>query len=153
MGNFIGKVLKSNFASAGTIKIPLAEGVTAKHAASSMEQQALSYGMKLTDHSVLAAPEKTIPTMENGQPSPYLEIFLFHKPVLAQLVSKDNWDFAPYMPCKILLYQDKDKRFWLATMNLGALIYGIRHIEPELKSQMIKVKDQLLPKSCNQMKQ
>ena len=48
------------------------------------------------------------------------------------------------MPCRIALYEDDNGTAWLATMNLELLIHGSRELDPELKAQVVAVKDGLL---------
>ncbi|MBT8420417.1 MAG: hypothetical protein KJO08_06100 [Gammaproteobacteria bacterium] len=137
MGSFIEKTLGSDFAAASTIKIPLSDGITIKNAVHAMKQRAMGHGMKLVDRLKLhkEVTEKT---------RPYLEVFSFQAPKINPLILGYNWEIATYMPYRIALYQDKGERAWLATMDLGLLIHGAQEFEPDFKSQMIAVKDQLL---------
>ena len=55
-----------------------------------------------------------------------------------------NTDFAVLMPCRIVIYQDKQKKAWLAMLNLDLFIYGTHNIETQAKIQALKMQDNLL---------
>ena len=140
MGNFVGKALKTDFAAAGIIRIPIDQGVPIRDATHAMEQRAIFHGMKSIDR--LALHEEIPPATEETYP--YLEIFSFHAPEIFPLIIEYRLDLAVYIPYRIVVYQDKDARKWLATMDPELLIHGARGLEPELMSRMMAVKEQLL---------
>nr|VFJ59221.1 MAG: hypothetical protein BECKFM1743A_GA0114220_102327 [Candidatus Kentron sp. FM]VFJ60290.1 MAG: hypothetical protein BECKFM1743C_GA0114222_102701 [Candidatus Kentron sp. FM]VFK12540.1 MAG: hypothetical protein BECKFM1743B_GA0114221_102478 [Candidatus Kentron sp. FM] len=140
MGNFVDKALKTDFAAAGIIRIPIDQGITIQDAARAMEKRAAFHGMKSIDRLVLHG--ETPPATKETHPYP--EILSFHAPKIFPLIIEYRLDLAVYIPYRIVVYQDKDGRKWLATVNPELLIHGVRGLEPVLRSQMMAVKEQLL---------
>lgn len=137
---FAHKALSKDVASANIVKRPLDPGVTRKAAIRSMKLRANQRNIKLVGR---LAYHRQIRAM-TGEPYPYLEILQFCDPLTARDLLAYNPDFVVYMPCSIVLYEDGEGRYWLATMNLDMLIHGGPQLAPDLRERVQGVKDGLL---------
>jgi len=57
-----------------------------------------------------------------GIETPYLAIYQFCDPMDARTMIMSNPIFSSYMPCRISVVEDKDKKIWLMMLNLDMLI-------------------------------
>lgn len=132
MERFVGKGLEGGFTAASTIRIPLAEGVTAQDAAHAMGERAAAHGMGAVERLTLQEED-----------SLRLEIIAFLPPDIPPLLLGEDWALATHIPYRVVLYWD-GVRGWLAAMDPGLFVHGLRSTDPELKSRMVLAKDRLL---------
>ncbi len=140
MADFARRAIESNVASASVVKMPLADGVSAKQAAAAMIQRATQRNIELLNR---LAFDKEV-RARTGKPYPYVEIFQFCDPLTAAALLEYNQDFVAFMPCHIAMYEDPAGKYWLITMNLDLLIHGGPELDPELKSRVLALKEGIL---------
>jgi len=75
-----------------------------------------------------------------GKPYRFLKIYMFCNPMTAaQMVDYDD-AFSAYLPCRIVMVEDKQHRLWLYTLNLDLMIHGGRPLPPKLAAEANRVK-------------
>ncbi len=110
------------------VKQQLADGVSADDAIEAMKSKSNELNMKFVAHQPLSQ-ELEARGVESGR----LEIFQFCNPMDAHEMVKFNPIFAAYMPCRIALVEDSEKKLWLMMLNLDMLINNTP-LPPELKA-------------------
>ncbi len=110
------------------IKQQLADGVSPDDAIEAMKSKSNELNMKFVAHQPLSKELEA-----RGVAGGRLEIFQFCNPMDAHEMVKFNPIFAAYMPCRIALVEDSDKKVWLMMLNLDMLINNTP-LPPELKA-------------------
>lgn len=95
------------------IKCPLAEDVEMDDAIDSMKLRANVLNFKLVGHMPLSEQVAAM-----GLKSNRMEIYQFCDAAIAAQMVDANLAFAGFLPCRITLVEDKDKKPWLITLNM-----------------------------------
>lgn len=120
------------------IKMALAEGVTWDAASEAMMSKAAELNMKLVGRQSVGKELQA-----RGIPAQNLEIFQFCDPEDAMKMVAFNTIYAAYMPCRIALVEDSNKRNWLLMLNLDMIINAFS-LPPELQAIAIGVNGEML---------
>ncbi|MFZ1538820.1 MAG: DUF302 domain-containing protein [Chromatiaceae bacterium] len=120
------------------IKMALAEGVTWDAASEAMMSKAAELNMKLVGRQNVGKELQA-----RGIPAQNLEIFQFCDPEDAMKMVAFNTIYAAYMPCRIALVEDSNKRNWLLMLNLDMIINAFS-LPPELQAIAIGVNGEML---------
>ena len=112
-----GGGLKINDITQTVAQMSLEEGVSKEDAVEAMLSKAADLNLKLVGQQHVSKELES-----RGVDTPYLAIFQFCDPMDARTMIMNNPVFATYMPCRISLVEDKDKRLWLMMLNLDVLI-------------------------------
>lgn len=137
---FVEQVLRKDIASAMIVKTALEKGVTIDQAIKSMKLYANQLNLKFIAHYPLHKEIENV----TGQKAQFIEIFEFCDAYVASLLLKHNPDFAGHLPYRIVLYEENQSQFWLATLNMELLLHGSQNLSSENKKQALKVQDNLL---------
>jgi len=120
------------------IKMALAEGVSWDAASEAMMSKAAELNMKLVGRQNVGKELQS-----RGIASPNLEIFQFCDPEDAMKMVAFNTIYAAYMPCRIALVEDGNKRNWLLMLNLDMIINAFA-LPAELQAIAIGVNGEML---------
>lgn len=120
------------------IKMALAEGVTWDAASEAMMSKAAELNMKLVGRQNVGKELQA-----RGISAQNLEIFQFCDPEDAMKMVAFNTIYAAYMPCRIALVEDSNKRNWLLMLNLDMIINAFS-LPPELQAIAIGVNGEML---------
>lgn len=120
------------------IKMALADGVTWDAASEAMMSKAAELNMKLVGRQNVGKELQA-----RGIPAQNLEIFQFCDPEDAMKMVAFNTIYAAYMPCRIALVEDSNKRNWLLMLNLDMIINAFS-LPPELQAIAIGVNGEML---------
>ncbi|MBP6582887.1 MAG: DUF302 domain-containing protein [Chromatiaceae bacterium] len=120
------------------IKMALAEGVTWDAASEAMMSKAAELNMKLVGRQNVGKELQA-----RGIPAQNLEIFQFCDPEDAMKMVAFNTIYAAYMPCRIALVEDSNKRNWLLMLNLDMIINAFS-LPAELQAIAIGVNGEML---------
>lgn len=115
--------------NAPVVRMPLSKGVSAQDCVQSMQLRANLLNMKEVGDLPLSAQVQAM----TGKPQRLIRVFLFCNPLTAvQMVEgvDGSIDFAAYLPCRITLVEDENKRYWLVMMNLQPLIDSVPEGSP-----------------------
>lgn len=135
---FISKLATEDVVSTLVIRTPLDKSVTVKQAIKSMKNYAKRLNIEFINHYPLTEQSEDFTSLTSA------DILEFCDPKTASALLNYNTDFAILMPCRIILYQDKQKKAWLTTLNLDLFIYGTHGIETQAKIQALKMQDNLI---------
>lgn len=119
------------------IKCPLAEDVDADDAIESMKLRANMLNFKLVAHMPLS--EQVI---SMGGESNRMEIYQFCDAAIAAKMVAANLAFAGYLPCRIALVEDNDKKTWLVTLNMDTTMANAK-LPEKLRSLGMKVRNNI----------
>ena len=119
------------------MKVPVEPGLTAADVKDSIMATAMNLNMKFVGSQPLSQELQS-----RGVESGHLEIFQFCNPLDARKMVDHNIIFAAYMPCRIVLVEDKDGQLWLEMIDLDFLIDNAE-LPPEVKDIAVKVSDML----------
>ena len=72
------------------------------------------------------------PLTEGGPKTKYTRIFSFCSRTIAQKFLNYSKEYGAFMPCRIMLREDKDGNRYLVTMDLGLMIHGGYPLSPEM---------------------
>ena len=72
------------------------------------------------------------PLTKGGPKSHYTRIFSFCSRSIAQTFLNYSKEYGAFMPCRIMLREDKDGNRYLVTMDLGLMIHGGYPLSPEM---------------------
>ncbi len=120
------------------VKMPLAEGVSAKDAEQFLLSKAAGLNMKM-----VAQQDVGKELNARGIKSGTLKIFQFCNPEDAHKMVMANPIFAAYMPCRIALVQDAKGKLWLMMLDLDILIDNAP-LTPELRAMAEHINNNLL---------
>jgi uncharacterized protein (DUF302 family) len=117
------------------VTMPLADGVSMDDAVESMKLRANNLNFKLVGDLPLYKELRAM-----GLESKRIEIFQFCDARIAKAMIDYDIDFAAYLPCRIVLLEDKQGKRWLITMNLDMLIQSAK-LPPALLKKAEWVRD------------
>jgi uncharacterized protein (DUF302 family) len=117
------------------LKMPLAEDVTPDDAIDSMKLRANALNFKLVAHLPLYKELQGM-GIESGR----VEIFQFCDARVAYTMISHDINFSAYLPCRIVLIEDKDGKNWLVTLDLDVVMRSA-DLPPELMEKAVMVRD------------
>jgi len=98
-------------------RMELEKGVSIEDAVTAMASKATDLNMKLVGQQEVSKELEA-----RGVETPHLAIYQFCDPMDARTMIMSNPIFASYMPCRISVVEDQDKKIWLMMLNLDMLI-------------------------------
>ncbi len=98
-------------------RMELEKGVSIEDAVTAMISKATDLNMKLVGQQEVSKELEA-----RGVETPHLAIYQFCDPMDARTMVMSNPIFASYMPCRISVVEDQDKKIWLMMLNLDMLI-------------------------------
>ena len=120
-----------NSAEATVVKYPLAAGLTAEDAETTIKSVA-------HEHNIRAVSENAVSqTVEQatGQPQPFLKIFQFCSPLTAMKMVAYNNAYSAYLPCRIALVEDSTGQFNIYSLNMDMMLEGGTPLPPDLYNE------------------
>jgi len=121
------------------IKMPISEGISIDEAIESMQLRANSLNVKQVAHQPMHKEFEALGLSDNFR----IEIFQFCNAKIAKAMIEFDMNFAAYMPCRIVVMQDKADKGWLIMMN-PELFINSAQLPPELKAEAEKIRDDLM---------
>jgi cytochrome c553/uncharacterized protein (DUF302 family) len=119
-------------------RLALEDGVSKEDAIQAMLSKATELNLKLVGEQRVSKELEA-----RGVKTPYLSIFQFCDPMDARTMIMNNPIFASYMPCRISLVEDQNKKLWLMMLNLDMLIDS-KLLAPEVVETAIRVNQSML---------
>lgn len=119
-------------------QIPLKEGVSIEDAIDAMTSKAIELNLKLVGRQDVSKELQA-----RGVETPYLSILQFCDPMDARTMIMSNPIYASYMPCRIALVEDKEKKPVLMMLNLDMLINS-ELVDQKVVETAIKVNQSML---------
>jgi cytochrome c553/uncharacterized protein (DUF302 family) len=119
-------------------QVPLNEGVSIEDAILAMESKAAELNLKLVGRQDVSKELQA-----RGVETPYLSILQFCDPMDARTMIVSNPIYASYMPCRIALVEDQQKKPILMMLNLDMLINS-ELVDQKIVETAIKVNQSML---------
>lgn len=121
---------------ASIVRVPVAEDVSNEDVEEAMESIATAEGIR----SVGKLPLSEMVELQTGEKQRFLKIFQYCSPRTAMIMVDHSDAFAAYLPCRIALIEDKNKKRWLYTLDMNAMIYGGAPLPDDLLEKALEVK-------------
>lgn len=115
------------------------EGISAEDVVESMKSLAVQHKMFYAGEALFYKQVEAL----TGKPYRYVGFYSFCDAMVGMEMIEYNTAYTSFMPCRIALVEDANKRLWLHTMNLDMFIYGGKPLPPKLKEGAIHVRDAL----------
>ena len=132
-------VMNTGDAAASMVKVvPLADGVSPEDAIDAIKTVAEDNNMLIVgDTMMFRSGEKDYA----GNPTRHVQIISLCNKQIARNFIDYSEAFGAFMPCRIILIEGKDGKFYLATMKLDLMIAGGHPLTPEMKKMALHVAD------------
>ena len=129
--NMMNKVMETGNAAAAMVRVvKVNKDVSVEDMVESMKSIAEENGMMMVG-DVTMFDGKT--PLIKGQKAPgYTRIFSFCSRSIAETFLNYSKEYGAFMPCRIMLREDKDGNRYLITMDLGLMIHGGAPLTPEM---------------------
>lgn len=124
-------------------KMEVAEDVSFEDAVDAMKLRANEINFKFVGHSPLSMDVVAISGDEN---TPRVEIFQFCDAMVARKVLDYAPEFVVFLPCRIALIEDADRKLWVMTLDWDANWLNLAQnpnsvLEEDLKNEAIRIRD------------
>ena len=126
-------------------KMPVAEDVTFEDAVEAMKLRANEVNFKLVGHNPFWLDVRAI---SGDEDTPRVEIFLFCDAMVGRKILDYVPEFAVFLPCRIALLEDADKKLWVMTLDwdVSWLDYAQNpnsKLDEELRADAMRIRDAL----------
>lgn len=129
-----------NAAEATTWKFKVEKGLSPEE----VEETMKSVANELNMASVGELPLYMDIEAKTGKPYRFAKIYMFCDSLKASMMMDYSDAFSAFLPCRITLIEDKKGDYWLYAMNMDLMLYGGSPLPPELKAEVVIVKEQIL---------
>lgn len=130
--------LKIDDISQTVLQMPLRPGITADIAVNAMLNKAAELNMSVSSHQKISAQ-----LQQRGIESRHLEILQLCRPEDAATAIELNLHFSAYLPCRIILVEDKNGQIWILVQNIDFQINN-RLMAPASVEFAIRINQDLL---------
>lgn len=127
-----------DIAAATTWKRKVLDGVTVAEVEQALNSVAVEENIK----QVGTLPLSKELEARSGKPERFLKIYSYCSPATARKMIDFSPAMAAYLPCRITILE-KDDGLWLYTLNMDMLIKMGRKLPPELKEDVMQVRQTL----------
>lgn len=129
---FAARVLASDLATAGLLRIPIEGGVSMQQAMAAMIREADRHKLKLISQS------------RSEKRKPKVAILNFCDAQTRDRLLAFNPVLLPYLPCRIFLYEDLQGITWAAALNLDLLVTTTPSLRRETREPIATLSDALI---------
>ena len=126
-------------ASQSIVQVALEKGVSPEDAAQAMMIKAAKLKLDFVGQQRIYRPLQT----GNIPAGIHLEIFQFCNLDDAHSLVMENLMFAAFMPCRIAMVEDKNRKVWLMTLNLDMVI-DQKMLPPKLAEIAIRINQDMM---------
>ncbi|MDH3763001.1 MAG: DUF302 domain-containing protein [Gammaproteobacteria bacterium] len=124
-------------------KMPVAEDVSFDDAVDSMKLRANEINFKFVGHSPLW---KDIVAITGDEDTPRVEIFNFCDAVVARKVLDHAPEFIVFIPCRIALIEDADRKLWVMTLDWDVNWLNLAQnpnsvLDKELREEAVRIRE------------
>ena len=124
-------------------KMPVAEDVSFDDAIDSMKLRANEINFKFVGHSPLW---KDIVAITGDENTPRVEIFNFCDALVARKVLDHAPEFIVFIPCRIALIEDADRKLWVMTLDWDVNWLNLAQnpnsvLDKELREEAIRIRE------------
>lgn len=120
--------------------MPVKAGLKPEDVEAAMKSAAFKHNIKDVGELPLSKQVEA----SSGKPYRFVKIYMFCSALTAARMIDYNPAYSAYLPCRVILLEDKTGKLWLYSLNLDPMIHGGKALPPELKEEAIKVKQTIL---------
>ncbi len=118
----MGKVLleTGDIAKATVRKVKVAKGISPDELVESLNSVATEMGIKPVGDLPLSKEVEA----RTGKKQRYVRVLSYCSPMIAIEMVKYSMAYGAYLPCRIVIMEDKKGQLWLYTLDLDMMIHG-----------------------------
>jgi len=109
-----------DIAKATVYKVKVDEGISAEDVVGSLNSVASEMGIKPVGDLPLSKEVEA----RTGKKQPYVRVLSYCSPEVALRMVKFSMAYGAYLPCRIVIMEDKNKRLWLYALDMDMMIHG-----------------------------
>jgi len=133
---FITNLLTTgNPGNALVLAVPVKEGLTIADVKESLKSLANSRNFLFVGEAPFYKQIEAI----TGEPYRYIEFLSFCDAQVGKMMADYNNIYTAFMPCRISLVEDLNKKLWLYTMRLDLMIHGGKPLPEALRKEALRV--------------
>ncbi len=125
-----------DIAKATVYKVQVEEGVSPDDIVESLNSVANEMGIKPVGDLPLSKEVEA----RTGKKQPYVRVLSYCHPNIAVEMVKYSMAYGAYLPCRIVVMEDADHRYWLYALDMDMMIHGGHPLSPEMLADGNKVK-------------
>ncbi|WP_133511765.1 DUF302 domain-containing protein [Candidatus Thiosymbion oneisti] len=138
---FAGKLLKTGDPGVSMMwSVPVAADLSAEEVVESMKSIAVSRNLLFVGESPFYKQVRAI----TGEDYRYVNFLSFCDAQVGKKMLEYRDHYSGFMPCRIALVEDKNGRLWMYTMNLDLMIHGGKELPEDLKTDAIRVRENIM---------
>lgn len=117
------------------VRTPVEDDVSNEDVEEAMSSIATAEGIR----EVGTLPLSDMVKIQTGKEQRFLKIFQYCSPRTAMIMVDHSDAFSAYLPCRIALIEDQQKKRWLYSLNMDMMIYGGKQLPPHLHKKALEV--------------
>jgi uncharacterized protein (DUF302 family) len=119
-------------------KMPIAGSVTVDEAIEAMKSRAYELNLRIVGEQYISREQES-----RGLKPRYLTVLQFCRPSESYTLVQANPIFAGYMPCRIAIVEDENRKFWLVMFNLDIMVDSSM-LPPEVVETAVEINRNML---------
>jgi len=129
-------ITTGDIAKATVVKREVKEGIDPDDVADSLKAVAAEMGIK----SVGDLPLSKEMEARTGKKQRYIRVLSFCNPKIATDMVHYSMAFGAYLPCRVVIIEDPNGKYWLYTLDLDMMIHGGKKLPPKLLEEALRVR-------------
>jgi len=135
--HMIGTLIKTGDIAKATVhKVPVEEGVSPDDIVESLNSVANEMGIKPVGDLPLSKEVEA----RTGKKQPFVRVLSYCKPDIAVDMVKFSMAYGAYLPCRIVIMEDKNHKLWLYALDMDMMIHGGYTLPPYMLKEGNEVK-------------
>ena len=135
--HMVGTLLSTGDIAKATVhKVQVEEGVSPDEIVESLNSVANEMGIKPVGDLPLSKEVEA----RTGKKQPYVRVLSYCHPNIAVDMVKFSMAYGAYLPCRIVVMEDKNHRYWLYALDMDMMIHGGNTLPPYMLEEGNKVK-------------
>lgn len=135
--HMIGTLVRTgDIARATVYKVQVEEGIRPDEIVESLNSVANEMGIKPVGDLPLSKEVEA----RTGEQQPYVRVLSYCHPNIAVRMVKFSMAYGAYLPCRIVVMEDDDHRYWLYALDMDMMIHGGHPLPPDMLRDGNKVK-------------
>jgi len=127
--HMMGTLIKTGDIAKATVrKVKVKKGVTPEEIVDSLNSVATDMGIKPVGDLPLSKEVE----LRTGKKQPYVRVLSYCNPNIAIKMVKFSMAYGAYLPCRIVIMEDKNGDYWLYTLDLDMMIHGGAPLPPDM---------------------
>jgi len=136
--HMMGTIIKTGDIAKATVrKVQVKDGITPDELVDSLNSVATDMGIKPVGDLPLSKEIEA----RTGKKQRYIRVLSFCNPIIAGKMVDFSMAYGAYLPCRIVIMEDKKGKLWLYTLDLDMMIHGGAPLPPDMLKYGNQVKN------------